>query len=229
LQRHTFEKVAAIEGLDVESGLKWTGGKIKSYLAVLRQFCGNSKELSRNLKGAMEKANWKEYAIKAHAYKGIFAIISHDALFTWSKRLEYAASFLAGELDKGMMGKPEDVDFIPADGESAKRICEEETSGYIKSIDALHKALSAAPLGEAESWEKKKIAKGDLAVLLEALAESCRRCSPKEAERDVLSLQGVSCDKKTDAVVKEIIRLVNIIDYEQALVKIRGLEKTTAP
>ncbi|MDR3301890.1 MAG: response regulator [Spirochaetaceae bacterium] len=224
-----FEELSKIEGLDTKSGLKWTGGKLKGYLAVLRQFCENSNELSQTIKQAKENADWKEYGIKTHAYKGVFAIISQGALFTWSKKLEYAGKFLSGDVNKTMMNTTEDSTLVPNDSAQALKICAEETEGYLASIQEFHRSVSQILLNDSEISEKKKIKKTELALMLENLSLSCQRCKPKTAGKEIQALEQVCCEKTIDGALEEIIRLVKIIDYEQALVNIQALQKKLLP
>jgi CheY-like chemotaxis protein len=218
-----FERLSKIEGLDTDAGLKHSDGKIKSYIAVLQQFCDNFEESSNCIKNSKEKKDWKDYAIRVHAYKGVFAIIGHAALFAWSRKLEYAAKMLDGALDKIKTSVETEKNLLPDDLDNALAICEEECDAYLGSIRALRNRLVKSALGYIQNEKKGKISRGDLAVLLKALAESSRGYKTKEAEKIVRTLKRCSVNAEIDIEIAKIIRLVRNFDYEAAVAKIQKL------
>jgi HPt (histidine-containing phosphotransfer) domain-containing protein len=218
-----YGKLLRIEGFDVEAGLKYSGGKIKSYIAILQQFCDSFDESAKYIMDCKEKKDWENYAIKMHAYKGVFAIIGYPALFSWSRKLEYSAKVLSGNVDKIKLNDDSGKNLIPDDLVSAQTICEDESEAYLCSVRAFRDRLIKTALGNTQSEKKKKISKTALAVLLEELTEACRVYKTKDADNIVQKLKKCSVDKETDIKIAEIIRRIQNFDYEIVVEKIRLL------
>jgi hypothetical protein len=90
-----FEELKAVPGLDVGEGLAHIGGGRADYYRVLRQFCAGLDEGLAWIKTDLEKGDWKDYAIRLHAYKGVFAILGQNQLSEWAKKLEFAGKELS--------------------------------------------------------------------------------------------------------------------------------------
>jgi signal transduction histidine kinase/DNA-binding NarL/FixJ family response regulator/HPt (histidine-containing phosphotransfer) domain-containing protein len=220
-----FEKLSRIEGLDAMLGVKHGGGKIKSYIAVLQQFCDNFEESSNSIKSSKERQDWKDYAIRMHAYKGVFAIIGHPALFAWSRKLEYAAKLVCGGFDKVKISDETERDFIPNSASAAKAICTEECDAYLGSIRALRDRIMKTALESIRIEKKKKLDETELSAMLKELADSSRIYKTKNIDRIVRELEKCKVNKKIDGDLAEIIRLIRNFDYELAIAKIQILEE----
>jgi CheY-like chemotaxis protein/HPt (histidine-containing phosphotransfer) domain-containing protein len=90
-----FEELRAIPGLDLGEGLAHIGGSRADYYRVLRQFCAGLDEGLAFIKADLEKSDWKDYTIRLHAYKGVFAILGQKQLSEWAKKLEFAGKELS--------------------------------------------------------------------------------------------------------------------------------------
>jgi CheY-like chemotaxis protein len=218
-----FERLASIEGFDAASGLKHSGGKVKSYIAVLQQFCDNFEESSNRIKSSTEKKDWKDYAIRMHANKGVFAIIGHPALFAWSRKLEYAAKLLSGGFDNIKIRGEAEKYFIPDDLTTAQLICTEEGSAYLGAIRAFRARLTRIVPTDIQVKRKKKTSAAEIAVMLKELTVASRVYKSKSAERIIRELGNCSVSKKIDGELAEIIRLVRNFDYDAAVAKIQTL------
>jgi signal transduction histidine kinase/CheY-like chemotaxis protein/HPt (histidine-containing phosphotransfer) domain-containing protein len=84
------EELSAIPHLDVSAGFSHTGGR-NSYYKVLRQFCNGFDENTARVTAALESADWSDYAIRIHAFKGVLATIGHQELAEAAFKLEQAA------------------------------------------------------------------------------------------------------------------------------------------
>jgi CheY-like chemotaxis protein/HPt (histidine-containing phosphotransfer) domain-containing protein len=229
LEQKIFNRLSKIEGLDVQTGMNHTGNKIKGYIIVLRQFIDNTAESALKFRKFQKAQDWKSLSILAHAYKGVFAIIGYPALFVWSKKLEYAAKCLSGELEYGDPSKKSDENdidsiFLPDNFRDAKLICDTESDPYLQAVIMFRDKLEKKVFGGTPLLKRKKIGRKKLRSLLRELEAVCKTYKAKDGEKTIQALRETYVNKKIDLAVSEIIHLVNGFDYENASLKIMTLE-----
>jgi CheY-like chemotaxis protein/HPt (histidine-containing phosphotransfer) domain-containing protein len=115
----TFVALLEIPELDVNAGLSNTGGSIPVYIEILRQYCSQLDVFLSEIRSALKSENWKDYSIRLHSMKGMFANIGMESLREWAYKLELASK--NNELD----------------------ICRAETDAICDAMLKLRDALSA--------------------------------------------------------------------------------------
>jgi HPt (histidine-containing phosphotransfer) domain-containing protein len=190
------DELAAISGLDVEDGVSHIGGSREGYHRILRQFCEGFDEGMATIRTALEKEDWKDYAIRLHAYKGVFATLGQKPLSEWARKLEFA-------------------------GKAAETaVCAAETAPVIAAMTAFRDALLATTLFPKDAAVKTKIAPEALAAKLAALSKACAAYKSTEASEIAATLANVSLDEVTDTALSGILALVASLDYGEAVEKI---------
>jgi HPt (histidine-containing phosphotransfer) domain-containing protein len=199
-----LDELAAIPGLDVGEGLAHIGGSRADYYRVLRQFCANLDEGLAAIKADLEKSDWKEYGIRLHAYKGVFAIMGQKQLSEWAGKLEFAGKELS---EKG-----------------AATIIGNETVPIIEAMTAFRDALRATSLLPKYGAAKTKIDRPGLAEKLRELSEACAAYKGSDANRLADELEKLSVDEKTDAALEGICAKVLSLDYEDVVTAIEAFK-----
>ncbi|MDR2468427.1 MAG: response regulator [Spirochaetaceae bacterium] len=215
-----LHKLSKIAGLDIEKGIIHTGGKAISYIKVLRQFCLNFDAEITAIENLLAHETWKEYAVKLHAYKGVFAIIGFAALSSWAKKLEYAGRFLTSHL---AVQNEEDTDYIPANRDEAYSICREETPAFIGAMRAFYARITKTQLFEDRNIPGNKISSGAFKSLLEETKAACNICKAAAASAAFDKLRDFTFDKTTTTALKTIGMLVESLEYEKAVKEIDSL------
>jgi diguanylate cyclase (GGDEF)-like protein len=199
-----LDKLRQIEGLNIDNGLSHTGDNPESYLKVLRQFCAGFDEGKAVLNAFLEQEDWGNYAIRIHAFKGVFATIGVQQLAEWAKRLEAASK--------------------PGPGNNPA-ICIRETSAFSTAMTEFKNRLLSTLL--SLPVEHKTMA--DTAFLIDklrALADFCAVYKAKLASEVAASLENVTYNERTDEILAEIIGLVSAMDFEEAAEKSESLLAT---
>jgi CheY-like chemotaxis protein/HPt (histidine-containing phosphotransfer) domain-containing protein len=80
----------AIAGVDVEKGIKLTGGTAEGYLRTLTVFHKDGYEKIKKIKEALEADDLRLYTVHVHSLKSACAVIGHDGLSNAAKTLEAA-------------------------------------------------------------------------------------------------------------------------------------------
>ncbi|MDR3302686.1 MAG: response regulator [Spirochaetaceae bacterium] len=83
--------MAAAGGMNIEEGLKNNGNDPAMYIRTLKTACKAIPKEWAKLAEECARKDWKNFGIRAHALKGIFATIGHKALSCQGKELEFAA------------------------------------------------------------------------------------------------------------------------------------------
>jgi CheY-like chemotaxis protein len=81
---------AAIEGLDMESGLRRVLGKRPLYLSMLRKFAAGQKSTPAAILKALEDSDWKTAERLAHTLKGLSGNIGATGLQQLAEKFEVA-------------------------------------------------------------------------------------------------------------------------------------------
>jgi signal transduction histidine kinase/HPt (histidine-containing phosphotransfer) domain-containing protein len=209
-----LEELSAVQGLDAREGLSHVGGNRGGYVRALRQFCGGFASYRGGLAAALDAKDWRDYAIRVHALKGVLAAFGAGDAAAWAARLEQAAK--NGEADT----------------------CAEETAAFLEKLEAFYSALAGTSLMKPEdAAERREAAPEEFAALLARLREACAGGSAEDAEQAAAALKGIttaaekgaSVENREDVenVIEEICRLASSYDFEPALEKIDALAART--
>ncbi|MDR3255806.1 MAG: response regulator [Synergistaceae bacterium] len=196
-----LEKLSHINGLDIETGLYRVDNNKTVYVSILRQFSnGLDKDIAAICAFLAEK-NWKEYAVRVHAVKSVFANLGRQGLSDWALALEKAAT----------------------DGDFAK--CEKETEDFCDAMAVFREKLLKAGImdGAAKKIEKRETKSGELVEMLENLTEFCLDGDPDGANEIAGELRRVKINDDVDARIAEICELVESFDYEDVIEKQKEL------
>jgi signal transduction histidine kinase/response regulator of citrate/malate metabolism/ABC-type amino acid transport substrate-binding protein len=195
-----FKELGKITDLDMEAGLSHMADNRTVYIQILRQFC---KELDRYLDDIntfLAAENWKEYTIKIHAMKGVFANMGVSSLAKWAYDLEFASK--NNDYEK----------------------CVKQTESLCASMFNFREKLLETSLMETTGAAKKHDATGsELLAILEALDAACKAGESGKADALAEELKAASFNGAADALSAEIYDLVASLDYDQVLEKSAGL------
>ncbi|MCL1992914.1 MAG: response regulator [Spirochaetes bacterium] len=81
-----------IDGLDTQKGLVSAGGSIEKYKKILGIFLRNAIKTSKEIEDFLTHSDYKNYAVRIHALKGICASIGAIVLSQSAQELENAAN-----------------------------------------------------------------------------------------------------------------------------------------
>jgi len=138
VQEDPIDRLGRIPGLDIKTGLQFTGEDKEFYKMALNQFCLDFKDLHGAVLEDLEKKDWKDYAIKLHGLKGMLAMIGAAELSEWAKKLEFA-------------GKAADTKGSQEDAQT----CTAEAEPILKAIGSLRDQILEA-LGTEEEADQRK-------------------------------------------------------------------------
>ncbi|MCL2122085.1 MAG: PAS domain-containing protein [Clostridiales bacterium] len=199
-----LEELRSIPDLSVLEGLARTAGDKQLYVAVLQQFCRSAERDVDALKRFAANAMWKDYTIRVHALKTVFANIGNHFMSDWASRLESAAA--QGDIDK----------------------CARETTSFCNSMTLFHNKLRQTELMRdvLTKAEKTAISAGDLRAKLELLLTGCLEFQAEAAESVSKELPGLTFDSQVDAALSAIHDMVQSFDYDEAAEAIGALLQT---
>jgi CheY-like chemotaxis protein/HPt (histidine-containing phosphotransfer) domain-containing protein len=95
----TWRRDIKIDGVDIESGVYFSGGKMEGYLEILKIYHKDGFEKIREIETSLESGDLGLYTVHVHALKSASANIGANALSEMAKELETA-------------GERKDLDFI---------------------------------------------------------------------------------------------------------------------
>ncbi|MDR2798852.1 MAG: response regulator [Treponema sp.] len=186
--------------MDITVGLSHVGNDHATYAQILRQFCVELDTYIQEIRLFSAEQNWKEYSIRLHGMKGIFANMGADAISKWAYSLEYASK----------------------NGNDAK--CMEETEGICEEMLQFREKLRTTSLmDKEESKEKEPVDEGVLREKLDALAQACTSGESSVADALALELEGFTFNGEVDERLEVIFGLVASLDYDVALEQIQSL------
>jgi HPt (histidine-containing phosphotransfer) domain-containing protein len=194
-------EIGRIEDLDVKAGLSHVGNNLTAYLQILRQFCNEFDTYNNDIKKFWKEENWREYTIRLHAMKGVFASIGVDSISKWAYRLEAASR----------------------NGEYT--VCRNETEPICYSMYGFKEKLLATSLMKVEKKEKKPITKEDLLAKLEALKEVCSHGDTNKADGIAEELSVAKYSTAVDALIEELDNMLMSLDYDIAIGKIEEIQQ----
>ncbi|MDR2394533.1 MAG: response regulator [Treponema sp.] len=186
--------------MDITVGLSHVGNDHSTYAKILRQFCVELDTYVKEIRLFMAEENWKEYSIRLHAMKGVFANMGVEALSKWAYTLEYASK----------------------NGNYAK--CIEETAAICEEMLQFREKLRTTSLmDKAEAKEKEPVAEGALREKLNALAKACASGESSLADALAMELGGLTFNGEVDERLDVICALVSSLDYDVVLEQITSL------
>jgi PAS domain S-box-containing protein len=194
-----------IEDLSVTDGLARVDGNKSVYIDIIRQFCkGLDKDIDA-IRSCLSAQNWKQYSIRLHAVKNVFANLGNRILSDWAFALETAST---GEKDVHKCLRQTD-DFC---------------SGAKKFQNNLTQALAAFEPKDAET-PKKEIKTGVLLRKLKALSDACIDCNTNRIEELIDELRQMNAGAEVNAYLREICELAESFDYDEVIGKYEALRE----
>ena len=212
-------ELGKIQDLSVVDGLARVGGDRKLYIDILRLFCNRANDDISALKKFAKDSQWKDYTIRIHALKTVFANVGNQFMSDWAFTLEDAA----------------------ARGDTAK--CANETIPYCNEMAMFHAKLRRIDLAGniiiSTPDKKKKIIPADkFGGKLEQLRSACNDFQAETAEQlaDELSETAVDSNSnsndfdnsKVGELLVKLNDLVHSFDYDMAVEIIDELAGITA-
>ncbi|MDR2632305.1 MAG: response regulator [Treponema sp.] len=186
--------------MDITVGLSHVGNDHGTYAKLLRQFCVELDTYVKEIRAFLSEENWKEYSIRLHAMKGVFANMGVDTLSTWAYTLEYASK----------------------NGNYAK--CIEETAAICEEMLQFREKLRNTSLMDtAEARVKEPVDERTLRETLDALAGACRIGDSSRADTLAQELAGFTFNGEVDERLEAICGLVASLDYDVVLEQISAL------
>jgi signal transduction histidine kinase/DNA-binding NarL/FixJ family response regulator/HPt (histidine-containing phosphotransfer) domain-containing protein len=186
--------------MDITVGLSHVGNDYTTYAQILRQFCVELDTYIQGIRLFTAEKNWKEYSIRLHAMKGVFANIGADVLSKWAYSLEDASK----------------------NGNYAK--CIEETEAFCEDMLRFREKLRTTSLmDKAEAKEKQQVDEMVLREKLDALANACKYGESSIADALATELEGLSFNAEVDEHLIGICGLVASLDYDVVLEQLESL------
>ncbi|MDR0723392.1 MAG: response regulator [Treponema sp.] len=197
----TLENELSLLGIiDITVGLSHVGNSHAAYAQILRQFCMELDTYIKEIRLFTAEKNWKEYSIRLHAMKGIFANMGVDAISKWAYSLEYASK----------------------NGNYAK--CIDETEAICEEMLQFREKLRTTSLmDKAEAKEKEPMDEGVLREKLDALAHACTSGDSNRADALAMELEKLTLNAEVDERLEVICGLVASLDYDVVLEQIQSL------
>ena len=196
-----LEELVKIKDLSVADGLSRVKGDKKLYKDILWQFCHSASMDVSALRKFVSSGQWRDYTIKIHGLKTVFANIGNQFLSDWAYSLEQAA--LRGDIDK----------------------CINDTNNFCGALIQLNLRLKSTELMTTilTKSNKKKISSEELINILQQLLSACSDFHAESAEQIVNELEDVTFNSKVDAMLAGIRDVVLSFDYDKAAEAIEEL------
>jgi signal transduction histidine kinase/DNA-binding NarL/FixJ family response regulator len=196
-----------IEGLDVTLGLARVDGNKAIYIDILRRFC---KELDGNIadiRAFMKNAAWKDYSVRLHSLKSVFAHFGHRSMTDLAFSLENASA--NGDVETCLR--------------RTENFCDEMANFRAK-------LLEAGLMDSAQPSSKKFTDVNALTLKLKLLEHACFEFNTDEVNKAADELRQASCGAPdADALLTEICDLADSLDYDGVADKCEELIKALAP
>jgi CheY-like chemotaxis protein len=190
-------ELAEIKELDLQSGLAHVGGDKGAYCSILRQFCNEFNSYMTDVQHWTIERNWKEYAIRLHGLKSVFANIGVASISQWALRLEQASKAGDGEM------------------------CLRETEGICALMSEFHvRLLRTSLMDQGPAVEKQRLEPLALREKLDALGVACRTGDCTAADKIAAELDRITVNEEIDRQIREVTELVASLDYTIVVDKI---------
>jgi CheY-like chemotaxis protein len=195
-----FAELRTIAELDIPAGLSHIGENRPAYAGLLRQFCAEFDGYLEEIHRFAATENWKEYSIRLHALKGVFAnigVVSKNSeapsLREWALKLEMASK----------------------NGDAAT--CVAETDAICEAMSQFRDKLLATSLNlEGAPKEKHQATAEFVSEKLSALRDACIKGDSDTADAIAAELETAHVDDETDKILEEIVKAVAALEYETA-------------
>jgi HPt (histidine-containing phosphotransfer) domain-containing protein len=185
-----------IPGVDPLLGIKYSGGE-EFYLEFLSDVYKIIDEKCAQIEEFLEADDIHEYTTLVHALKTTCRMMGAT---------EIAEGFYALE----MHGKSNETDEI-----------KQKTPGVLDSFKALKPYLE--PYASTESVSDKEYDKAEVEASLNGLKKSISAFDLAGAEEEIKSLRRYSYPESSQAQINELEKLVNNLDYDEALALIDSI------
>jgi CheY-like chemotaxis protein/HPt (histidine-containing phosphotransfer) domain-containing protein len=195
-------ELAKIPGLDIRRGLRYAAENPAIYLSTLKQLSEGMEKGLALIRGSLAAGDWRAYAVRVHAYKGVFATVGVEAISGWGEKLEDAA-------------KGED-----------KSLCFAETEGFCSALAEFKAALRGTSLFAEAEEGKAEIGVPDMAAKLNAFAAACDEGGSSRVGAALKGLAGLRLSGATpvfEAALEETLNLARSLDYDEAAEKAREI------
>jgi CheY-like chemotaxis protein len=186
-------ELESIDGLDVAAAINLMGS-MAGYVAVLKQVCADFGKFADDLMTTMERGDWKNYSIKAHAVKGVMATIGVESVSKLARQLEVASK------------------------EGDYELCVEKNRVLCEAVLGFRDALFRTSLmaGEGASVEKKSVDLQSLISALEDMRAACDSGAMNDVNERTTRLRGMSFSDEVDAKIDAICNSAESFDYDEA-------------
>jgi CheY-like chemotaxis protein len=191
--------VLNISGLDVDKGIKMTGGTEEGYRAVLSAYQKDAYDRLRLLKEALDKNKIPDFVIHVHAMKSASASIGADELSAAALKLETA-------------GRAGDTVYIQ---ENFLKF----TERLEKMVENINAALDNDRNGNAAASgeDKKSGSFTELISLLRKLEAAIKQQNISEIDSLIDELSKKPLDAKTRVMLEKISDEVLMTEFEKAI------------
>jgi signal transduction histidine kinase/HPt (histidine-containing phosphotransfer) domain-containing protein/ActR/RegA family two-component response regulator len=196
--------LSGIPELDVSAGLSHIGGNRAAYVKILQQFCTEFVGYLEEIRGFLAKEDWKEYAIRLHAMKGVFANFGVNSLQEWAYKLELA-------------GKNADAG-----------VCRAETEAFCNAMTQFRDALLATGLLATGAKKKRPVSSEWVREKVAALKDACARGESAVSDSLAAELETVHIDDASETanvILAKIVAEAASFDYDKAISDINALSK----
>jgi CheY-like chemotaxis protein/anti-sigma regulatory factor (Ser/Thr protein kinase) len=194
--RNTLLPLTAISDLDVRAGLARSAGNTAVYVDILCRFCRDLDRDAADILALAENAAWRDYAVRLHALKNVFANFGSRRLSALALRLEQDAT--AGNTAACLAG----------------------TREFCAEMERFRARLLETPLLELEAGFKTTIDPQELIRQLEELQQACRARDVRAAAAATRTLQNIACgNAQADALLAQICDLVDLVEYAEVIGK----------
>ncbi|MDR1532735.1 MAG: response regulator [Clostridiales bacterium] len=196
-------KLSDIADLSVTTGLSRVDNDKAVYIKILRQFCQWLDKDLTALRSFSADGDWKQYAVRIHAVKSVFANIGNQFMADWALELEKAAA--GGDTDKCLR--------------QTKNFCVDMNKFRVQLINAGLMDPEAAPAGARS--DKKSMGAGAppagfLREKLLLLRQACLDCATDTVNALTEELRETNIGNGVDALLSKICSLAESFDYEEA-------------
>jgi HPt (histidine-containing phosphotransfer) domain-containing protein len=203
-----------IEGVDVNSGIIMTGGRLTEYITTLEVFCKDVRDRVPEIQKCLEVLDISLYTTYVHSLKSASRSIGAKKISESSRILEDA-------------GRSGDSNFIEKFNPVFITGLEELTGNIETALAAMRQDLTQ-PDQDTEAEQDTELRKQNMATLAVNLNQLKRELGTMNiglANELISSLQLEKWGKDIDNLILQISRQVLLFDYEEAARSINSLLK----
>jgi signal transduction histidine kinase/CheY-like chemotaxis protein/HPt (histidine-containing phosphotransfer) domain-containing protein len=187
-----IDLLRSVNGLDPDLGLSRVGGNRGVYVNIIRQFIKSAEKDAAALAGFAEAKEWREYVIRAHALKSVFANIGNPSLSGWAFKLEESAR----ALENG--------------------VCVSDTPAFCDAVLRFRRDLPIKQITEDETKKQKDAVEKDrLLALFAQLEEACADCDTDMLNDILKTASSFTYNNEVDTLIAEMSELARSFEYEK--------------